>query len=105
MEFCKILKNLLTANEITQKQLAAELNIGVSTIGNYVQGIREPDFDTLRKIATFFHVSIDCLLDHKPSTEQLDQEAVLLQYYRRLTSDKKDLLLLLAEAMTKQKTS
>ena len=38
MKFCEVLRQLLEENDITQKKLANDLNIGVTTIGNYVRG-------------------------------------------------------------------
>ena len=44
MNFGNILRELLEDNDITQKQLADDLNIASTTIGNYIRGLREPDF-------------------------------------------------------------
>ena len=64
MEFGDILRELLENNELNQKMLADELHISPAAIGNYVRGNRAPDYQTLKKIADFFHVSTDYLLDH-----------------------------------------
>ena len=54
MKFGDILRELLEENELTQKQLAQDLNIAPSTLGNYIRNIREPDFETLKIFATYF---------------------------------------------------
>ena len=50
---------------ILQKELAMTLNTSASTIGMYENERREPDNKTLKKIANFFNVSIDYLLDNE----------------------------------------
>lgn len=51
--------------EFSQKEAAEQLNILPDTYGHYERGVREPDFQTLKRIANFFHVSIDYLLDNE----------------------------------------
>ena len=59
MNFGNILRELLEDNDITQKQLADDLNIASTTIGNYIRGLREPDFQILKLFASYFHVTTD----------------------------------------------
>lgn len=93
MKFGDILRELIEDNEISQKQLAADLNIGATTIGNYIRGIREPDFEILKLLATYFHVSTDYLLDHQSGAARDHGEDELLKIYRSLSAEKKDLFL------------
>ena len=64
MVFGDILRNLIEEKCITQKELGNQLNIAPSTIGNYVRNLREPDYQTLKQIASYFNVSTDYLLDY-----------------------------------------
>lgn len=48
--------------KLTQYQLAEILGFSRGQVGNYEQGTRQPDQETLIKIANFFEVSIDYLL-------------------------------------------
>ncbi len=64
MIFSEKLRRLIEERDITQKQLAADLSISYSTLGGYVQGTSEPDFQTLLMFAEYFHVSTDYLLGH-----------------------------------------
>ena len=61
MNFSEKLRLLIDEENITQKQFANDSNIAPSTIGGYVQGISEPDFETLKRIALYFNVSADYL--------------------------------------------
>lgn len=62
MEFKNVLRNLREEKLLTQGELADALNLSQKTISNYEVGTRDPDNDTLIKMATFFDVSVDYLL-------------------------------------------
>lgn len=49
-------------NQLSQAELAAKLGVAKSTISMYEVGKREPDFTTLKKITTLFHVDMNYLL-------------------------------------------
>lgn len=66
---------------LLQKEVADALKISTSTIGMYEQNRREPDNETLKKIANFFGVSTDYLLDNQPiknEEEELETLKLLL---------------------------
>ena len=84
MKFGDILRWLIEENELTQRKLAEELHIAASTLGNYVQNLAEPDFDMLKRLAVYFNVSIDYLLDHHPKPGANDMEDDLLHAFRSL---------------------
>ena len=93
MNFGDVLRELLEDRNMTQKQLAADLNIAATTIGNYIRGMREPDFEILKLLAAYFHVTKDYLLDFQSGVEQDHSEQELLQLYRLLPKEQKELLL------------
>lgn len=57
-------KQLRISKNITQDDIARQLNVSRSAIGMYEQGKREPDFGVLISIANFFDVDLDYLLGH-----------------------------------------
>ena len=61
------LKELRQKKHLTQLELSKALQISASSIGMYEQGRREPDNETLAKIADFFDVTIDYLLGRESS--------------------------------------
>lgn len=77
LNFKAVLYDLRKSRNITQDELAQALHVSRSTIANYEQGTREPNFETLEKIADYFNVSMSELLDD-------DQASRLLLYYQRL---------------------
>ncbi len=50
-------------SNIYQRELADYLNLSIGTISNYEKGIHSPDLDTLVRIADYFEVTTDFLLD------------------------------------------
>ncbi len=88
------IRYLLEENNMTQRQLAQELDITPAALGNYIRNIREPDFDMLLRIAGFFRVSTDFLLGHQNKKEELTRsEDLLLQIFRSLTPDQREIYL------------
>ena len=62
MEFGEFLAKLRKERGILQKELAAYLNMTVATVSNYEKGVHTPDIKTLIKLADFYDVSTDYLL-------------------------------------------
>lgn len=57
------LKEIRTKKGITQEQLASKVGVLNTSICNYETGIREPNLDTLKKLATALEVTVDELLE------------------------------------------
>lgn len=93
MKFGDVLRELLEERDLSQKQLADALNISASAIGNYVRNNREPDFETLKKIAQYFFVSTDFLLNYQAASNSDYRDQKLLQIFHALTEDQKDLFI------------
>ena len=67
------LKFLRKYQELSQEQVAKTIDVLQSTYSRYEQGTREPDFETLKKLANFFDVSIDYLLENDRSLSDTDE--------------------------------
>lgn len=90
--FNKKLIELRKNLKLSQYELADRLGFSRGKLANYEQGTRQPDFDTLEKIADFFDVSTDYLLGREDS--QINQETsnsptVLGKRLRSLRKEKK----------------
>ena len=57
------LKEIRKSKGISQLKLAMDLNTNQNTISRYETGEREPGINELIKIADYFNVSIDFLLE------------------------------------------
>ena len=62
MEFGEFLASLRREKGYLQKEVATYLNVTVATISNYEKGVHTPDLNTLTKLADFYDVSTDYLL-------------------------------------------
>ena len=75
--FPQRLRTLMTEKKVTQDTLAAVLKKKRQTVSQYMNGISEPGYDSLCKIADYFDVSADYLLgrtqDPKRSPSASDQ--------------------------------
>lgn len=60
--FCNRLKQLRTAQRITQKEMGEYLGISTRAYQYYEGGERYPDFEGLIALADYFQVSIDYLV-------------------------------------------
>ena len=63
--FGELLKELRIERGITQKRLAQELSITVSTLSHWECNYQEPSFKDLVRLCEYFEVSADYLLGRK----------------------------------------
>lgn len=73
--FADCLKSLRKARKINQTSLADTFGVSQATIASWEAGRRQPDFETLLKIADFFQVSTDYLLGRMPMTVEVKKES------------------------------
>ena len=68
--FNENLKEARLKSGISQKDLAEKIGVAKSTYSLYESGKREPNVDTIKKIASSLNVSADTLLgiDNEPTT-------------------------------------
>ena len=107
------LKYLRTQDGLTQTELGHALEIAKSTISMYESGKREPDFETIEKIADYFNVDMATFFPSGeiertavPKDDGLSPlEAQLMEYIRRLTDDQKRMLLAQIELLLSKQES
>ena len=91
------LKELRENKHMSQQQLANKLGVAQGTVGNWESGIREPNFNTAKKIASYFGVTVSYLLgetEKRTLDEELDGvDFALRDGTKRLTKKKKEALL------------
>ena len=61
MEFNERLSNLLSESDMSQRELAKEINIDEAALSKYVSGVRKPRMDILVNIARVLAVSVEYL--------------------------------------------
>lgn len=84
--FPRKLRYLRAASELTQDQLAEEINISRSCLANYERGQRFPDESILEIIAVFFDVSKEYLInsDEVFLSEKLKKNKILTTKKNRM---------------------
>ena len=64
MNLGETLKLLRKTKDVTQVQLAKDLGIDKSTVACYETNRNEPNIEMLKKLAGYFDVTLDELLDY-----------------------------------------
>lgn len=72
MELGRLLVQLRKEKGIYQRELARLLGVSIGTISNYEHGVHNPDPETLNKLADYFGVSTDYLLNRTQYRYNLD---------------------------------
>lgn len=62
VKFPDRLKRLIEDRNLYQRDVANDLGLSDTAVSQYVTGKRQPDFETVVKIAGYFDVTIDYLL-------------------------------------------
>lgn len=68
MSFSEALKILRLKSGLTQTDISKKLNISRVAYTNYELGNREPDFETLKRIAKIYNTTTDFLLGFEKTT-------------------------------------
>lgn len=77
----KKIKELRRQQDITQEKLADYLNISYQAVSKWENGLALPDITLLPKLANFFGVSTDELLDLKTSENEIELKEYEKQYH------------------------
>lgn len=109
--FIKRLIELLEERNMTQIQLAKEIDVTNVTISRYLSGERSPRIEIVSKIAKYFSVSVDYLLGHTDVKQLISKEefeknllnSEFVKKYAPLTEEQKKTLNSLIEVWEKEK--
>ena len=75
--FGEKLKQLRKEQQLTQEQLADKIDVARTTYSSYEQGRREPDNETLTRIANFFGVTTDFLLGRNKAPKWASDDQII----------------------------
>lgn len=70
--FHEKIKNLRKKKGVTGEFVANAVGLSESAYRNYERGVREPNFETLSKLADFYGVTTDYLLGREPKEPEPD---------------------------------
>lgn len=86
MELGKKLRDLRLQQKYSQEEFAKILGINRGTYAQYEIGRRNPDYETLKKIADFYNVTTDYLLGREEKIEtKIDIKEALLNKQKKAT--------------------
>lgn len=109
--FADKLRELRKAKGLTQPEFAKAFNVAFGTVSMWETGKRQPDFQTLTRLAEFFGVTTDYLLDreNKKSSAATELKDVYFNFAKRaqdngLDPEDIEMILTLVERMKKKKS-
>lgn len=68
LTYGEVLRELRIFHGYKQKEISDHLNITSQAYSNYENNKRTPDIETMRKIAAFYHLSLDQLISYRNTT-------------------------------------
>ncbi len=96
MNYGRKIKEMITDSDYKQKQIAKELSITESMLSSYLTGRHDIPVWVVVKFAEFFDVSTDYLLERtdarRPQPVLSERERDLIQGFRQLSRDQKELI-------------
>lgn len=99
----KKLKAARKAKNLTQSDVAKQLGVTTSTVSNYEQGIRQPDWLMLQQIINIYELRMHDLLQHAlKDTIELDMERHVVrigQKFFKLPADKQAKIMQILQAL------
>ncbi|MFD7521402.1 helix-turn-helix domain-containing protein [Paenibacillus chitinolyticus] len=105
----KRLKQAREKNNLKQKDVANELGIHNSTLNKYESGTREPDGETLNKLAALYEENVGWLLTGERHDNSKSQDSILelaeqdlVQKFRSLPNEDKQMILTNIEHLLKK---
>lgn len=97
MDLCNNLIRLRKNLKLSQEQMAQKIDVARATYGAYERGTREPDIETLSKLAEIFDITIDELVGHENTSnndeltfENFIADSDLREWYKNLGTAPED---------------
>ncbi len=104
----KRLKELRESKKLSQPRLAIDLNVSQATVSKYELGQADPDIPTIVRLAEYFRVSADYLLEISDSRQNIsdsrlsDTEKRLIFDFKRLDEIQKEKLLAYLQGLLRE---
>ena len=105
MDFGEKIKSLRERANMTRSNLAEAIGIKYSTLSNYENSVRQPDFETLKRISNFFLVSTDYLLkEDRDDLSVVSDDALreLVDACRKMSKDDFEIVMNLIQHMNRK---
>ncbi len=96
------LRELRKSKGISLKELGAIIGVAESTMSLYESGKRQPDYETLLKLAEYYGVTVDYLLRGSKEDQPPEELVILNRKARNWSPEKRKQLLDMARVMFKE---
>ncbi|MFA9464745.1 MAG: helix-turn-helix domain-containing protein [Velocimicrobium sp.] len=91
MSFGKNLERIRKGKKISQAKLGEMLGLTQQMVSSYEKDLSSPNVDVLIKIADYFNVSIDSLVEHVvKGADEDNSQARLMRYFENLNELDRD---------------
>ena len=80
--FSKRIKQLRADRGWSQQEFANRMGVTRSAVGNWEQGLREPDYTTLERVADLFNCEMQYLIGERPASDLSLDERFIIEYMR-----------------------
>ncbi len=104
MFFIDRLEAVLAEKKVTKTELAEVLKIRRPTLSEWKKNGVIPPADIMLKIAEYLNVSVEWLVTGKEKEKDAisQEETKVLEYYKQLSQEQKEMVLTLLETQTKK---
>lgn len=104
----KNLKKLMSERNISRNKVAHDLNIGYSTLSNWLLGYNAPKMDKVQALAEYFEVNYTDIISSTSSNDEdyvnleeknFSKDKELMELIKLLTDKEKDILINIARGL------
>lgn len=100
MSFGRNLERIRKDRKVSQATLGEELGLTQQMISSYEKDASSPNVEILTKIADYFNISIDNLVDHVPNKPNITSaEARFLRYFETLNELDREKCIMIAQTL------
>ncbi|MEG1459207.1 MAG: helix-turn-helix transcriptional regulator [Acetivibrio sp.] len=100
MSFGRNLERIRKGKKISQAKLGEILGLTQQMVSSYEKDLSSPNVEVLVKIADYFNVSIDSMVEHVvQSSEENSSESRFLRYFENLSESDREKCVLIVQTL------
>ena len=104
MSFGSNLERIRKDKKISQAKLGEVLGLTQQMVSSYEKDLSSPNVEVLTKIADYFNVSIDSLIEHVVQTPEANSaEARMVRYFQKLTEADREKCILIIQTLVEDR--
>ena len=104
MSFGSNLERIRKDKKISQAKLGEVLGLTQQMVSSYEKDLSSPNVEVLTKIADYFNVSIDSLIEHVVQTPDSNSaETRMMRYFQKLTDADRDKCIVIVQTLVEDR--